>query len=410
MEKAAGTSVIRSFLRCERRGRLLAFAIGTLVATIGIGCAGEPAPRASSGLVPAPMPPAHVVDVRSGEVAEGIDAVLRDASTGGFGGSILIEIDDEVVLKAGYGWANREMRIPFTARTIAQIGSLTKQFTATAILSLAAEGRLALGATVGEYFPTAAEPGASLTLYQLLTHTAGMPQYCGHDFDRYTRNDLLTRCLAGPLVHAPGSAYLYSNPGFSVLAAVVEQVGGEGYESFLDRRFFAPIGMTRTAYFYPELPRRDFAVGYIEDEPTGVISDQLAPLAPDFWNLKGNGGMQSTVEDMYRWYRVLRGVDPDHPDVLGPEVRRQLLTPHYSRKDEEGAVGYGWRFEPDENGAPAVMTHGGSDGVFLAYFIWRPLDGTFFYIVGNNGTDAIIPVLKRARKILNDATTGQPGK
>ena len=328
----------------------------------------------------------------------------------GFGGAILVEVHDTLILKAGYGWANREERLPFTPQTIAQIGSLTKQFTATAILSLAHDGLVDLDDTAGAYLPDAAEPGASLTLRQLLTHTAGMPEYCGHDFERYSIHDLLTKCMATPLLYPPGTDYAYSNPGFSVLGAIVQRVSGQSYESFLRDRFFTPLGITHTAYFYPDLPRDRFAVGYYENAPQGVISDQLSALRPDFWNLEGNGGMQSTVEDMYRWYQALSGAHAGTPDVLGSDVRSALLAPHYARGPAGESVGYGWRFDLDSTGQPQVMLHGGSDLVFLAYFIWRPVDRTFFYIVGNNGADQIIPVLKAARKLLNDATVANAGE
>ena len=118
-----------------------------------------------------------------GPIAQKIDAVLKDAARHGFGGAVLVEVDGVPILKAGYGYADRARKIPFTVDTVAQIGSITKSMTAMALLQLRDAGRIDLQASVKTYLPEAAEPAASLTLHSLLTHHSGLADTCGEDFE-----------------------------------------------------------------------------------------------------------------------------------------------------------------------------------------------------------------------------------
>lgn len=119
------------------------------------------------------------VDHLSGKLGRDLHGLLTEAAAAGFGGAIIAEVNGEVILQAGYGYADRERRLPYTAQTVHALGSITKPFTATAILHLAREGKVDLQAPVSRYLPQAAEPGASLTLHQLLTHTSGWPNIAG---------------------------------------------------------------------------------------------------------------------------------------------------------------------------------------------------------------------------------------
>ena len=144
------------------------------------------------------------VDVSEGPTAAAINNQLIAAAENGFGGAVVVEVDGKTLLQAGYGYADREKKLPFSADTTAQIGSITKAFTALAVSQLAAEGKLDLNVPVSTYLPDAAEPAASATLNQLLTHTAGLADYCGDDFDKRTKDELLTVCMAMPLDHPAG--------------------------------------------------------------------------------------------------------------------------------------------------------------------------------------------------------------
>lgn len=306
----------------------------------------------------------------------------------GFGGAVVIEREGAILLEAGYGLADRERGIPFTPQTIAQVGSLTKQFTAMAVLDLWRRGRLELDDPVSRHLPEASDPLAGRTIHQLLTHTAGLPEYCGPDFQRTTMDDLLG-CLEAEGAVSPAGPVSYSNPGYSVLGAVVESASGMGLEAYLRARFFGPLGMDRTGYHFPTKPDTAFALGY---GPGGVqrpISERIEPMGDAWWNLKGNGGMQASAEDMHRWSVALR-----HGPVISDAMRTVAFTAHETR-DPGVHAGYGWFVRTDESGDAFRISHTGSDGIFYAAALWYPRTDTFVYFVGNAGEQPTLGVLRQ---------------
>lgn len=314
----------------------------------------------------------------------------------GFSGAVLVERHDTLLLEAGYGFANRERRIPFTPSTIAQIGSLTKQFTAAAIVDLVKRGKLRFDDSLASFVPDVPARARAITIGQLLSHRSGLPDSCGDDFERLSRTEVLHRCLGQPLLAPPGEKFAYSNLGFSVLGAVSEQVTGTPLERYLGEHFLSPLRMTRTGYFFPGVSSDSFALGYLDGKSQGNILAHILPLDSSFWNLKGNGGMQSTLEDMYRWYRALK----DGP-IITEAMRKALFTPH-ARRDAEVSYGYGWFIRTDSLGRTVQVSHSGSDGVFVALWYWRPLEGTFVYTVTNFGeNDLATGLVARIRKLLS---------
>lgn len=346
-------------------------------------------------------PPITLVDVRRGPLAAEIDRQLAAAVPGGFGGAIIIEVDGTTLLRAGYGLADRAAGRPFTARTVAQIGSITKTFTALAVCQLAAQGRVDLNLPVGTYLPGAAEPGRSATLNELMTHTAGLDDYCGDDFDRRTRDEVLTDCMARPLKHAKGEA-VYSNMGLSMAAAVVEFVSGRRWEEWLRERIWKPFGMTRTIWSSPGKLREDLALGYLGDTLQVNIADRIAALDGADWNLKGNGGLQASAEDMQRLYHGLM--------AQPAAVRALMLSPHADAAEADVKQGYGLFFRLDDTGRPYRLGHGGSDGVFYSYFALFPGPKAFFYFVGNNGEEPARRVMVAALRTLQDSLGVGPRK
>ena len=312
-------------------------------------------------------------------VAAEIDALLTDASADGSGFAVAIEVDDELILRKGYGLANRESGTPFTPQTIAQVGSLSKQFTATAILMLADQGALDLDAPLATYVTGIPGQARQATLRQLLIHASGLPEYCGRDFQRRSRDDFVATCLSAPLLFKPGERSEYSNVGYSALALVIENVSGYDLDSFLKTHMLRPNGLSHTGYDFPEVDRGLLAHGYRDDEPQGVISDQISSMDGEWWNLKGNGGMQASVDDMYAWYAAL-----NTDSAVPAGVRAQLISPQTPWVDGRG-TGFGWFFRDEGTGRVQRMNHAGSDGVFYSTYWHRPEDSLFVYLVGNSG-------------------------
>ena len=341
------------------------------------------------------LAPAFAAD-RTAQFAA-IDAAAAAAAPG-FGGVILIEENGTPIFRKAYGYSDREHKIPFGFDTVAQIGSITKSMTALAIVTLAQEGKLDLSKPVKTYLPNAAEPAASATLHQLLTHHSGLDDYCADDFDRVSKADLLNRCMAKPLAHAPNTEN-YSNMGYSILAAIVEQVSGEDWETYLRTHIWQKLGMTRTGFVrFGGVPHDAFAIGYLA-KPQGVISDRIAALEGNDWALKGNGGIQASANDMERYWRGLMRRLPG----IRADVVEAMTTPH-ERIDEEAWEGYGFGVRLGADGKPFRIGFAGSDGTFMAYFGWLPKDDVFMYVVGNNGEDNVRPVIQAVVHAMQSTT------
>jgi CubicO group peptidase (beta-lactamase class C family) len=234
-----------------------------------------------------------------------LDSALRAAARGGFSGVVRVERDGTLLLAKGYGLANRERRVPFERTTLVQIGSNTKDFTLVELLRLQARGRLSLRDSLGRFFPAAPPDKRGITLQQLVDHRAGFPIGLGGDFDTLSRSRFLDLAFATPLRVPPGTRRVYSNAGYSLLAAVIEQVTGRSYDEQVHDDILVPLGLANTGSLLPGVDPHRVAHGYRGGEDRGSILEK--PHAPDgpYWNLRGNGGMVSTVDDMHAFYRAL---------------------------------------------------------------------------------------------------------
>jgi CubicO group peptidase (beta-lactamase class C family) len=197
----------------------------------------------------------------------------------------------------------------------------------------------------------------------------------------------------------------YSNVGYSVLAAIVERVSGETLEHYVATRLLAPAGIREDGYGMAAAEQSLLAAGYDKGARNEPISQRIAPMRGDYWNLKGNGGMQLSARSMYRWHLALScraGMD----SALRELILRPIVEPAGDLEAGGGtqvSYGYGWAFRTTPNGTPFKLAHGGSDGVFLANYIWRPYDRLFLYVVSNIGEDAARPTMVALRRLLGDS-------
>jgi CubicO group peptidase (beta-lactamase class C family) len=350
--------------------------------------------------------PPRTVETLRGPIAAQADQLLTGAAADGFGGAAIIEIDGELVLAGGYGWADREARRAFTIDTIAQIGSITKPFTAAAIADLERRGLVSLDQPAGRYLPGGSAPGAAVTLRDLLSHRSGMREYCGGDFDRRSAAEVRSVCMALPLDQriSPADGSAYSNVGYSVLGAIVEQVSGQSLEAYVASRILAPAGIREDGYGLGAGQRSRLAAGYDGGARKEPISQRIAAMDGDYWNLKGNGGMQMSARAMYRWHQAL-SCRADIDGGLRERLTHPIVEPAGDLEQGGGTLvsyGYGWAFRTTPDGTPFKLAHGGSDGVFLAVYYWRPYDRAFLYVVSNTGEEAARPTIVALRRLLGD--------
>ena len=253
-----------------------------------------------------------------------LDSSLRALEAKGFSGIVRVDTGGLTVLEKGYGLANRAERIPFTPSTVVQIGSNTKDFTMVSLLQLQARGRLDLRDSLAKYFPNAPSDKRGITLAQLTDHRAGFPIGLGGDFDALSREQFLDAAFKRPLNFPPGTGRQYSNTGYSILAAVIEQVSGKPYDEYVRENILSPLGLTNTGFLLPKFDAKRLAHGYRNGEDQGTIIAKPHANDGPYWNLRGNGGMLSTVGDMHAFYKALIETDK----LLKPESKGRRFDPN----------------------------------------------------------------------------------
>jgi CubicO group peptidase (beta-lactamase class C family) len=280
-------------------------------------------------------------------VAQRLDEYLSRLEPFGFSGSVLIADGDRVLLAKGYGFADEKRSIPNTATTVFQIASITKQFTAAAIMTLAMDGKLATDDTLSAFFEDVPADKQGITLRQLLTHTSGVIPGDTEYFDDNSRDEIIAMILHEPLEFEPGESFLYSNMGYALLAGVIEQVSGESYEDYLREHLFLQTGMTSTGYRLSSWDPDSVAHWYSGGVDNG---DQLDRPYPD-WNFIGSGRIRSTTEDMFRWHRALTS-----EGLLSAEAKKEMYSP------VENNYAYGWVVKDTDHGLLIQHNGASSDG------------------------------------------------
>ena len=311
------------------------------------------------------------------KVFDKIDQYLNDMEDAGNSGQVLVAMDGEVY-KRGFGKADKEKDIPFTPQTITGTGSITKQFTGAAILKLEMQGKLKTNDLLTKYFKNVPEDKKSITLHHLLTHSAGFPGAIGDDYAAISSQEFMDLAMGSPLLFQPGIGYEYSNVGYSILAILVEQLSGMTYEQYLNKELFLPAGMEQTGYIIPEWPEDQLAVGYKNGKLWGKLNEKNWGEEGPYWHLKGNGGVLSNSEEMYKWHQALVG-----DKILSDAAKEKYYGKHV--REGEGAnshYGYGWAIIPTPRGTD-LITHNGGNGIFMADFLRYPKEDVTIWFATN---------------------------
>jgi CubicO group peptidase (beta-lactamase class C family) len=286
------------------------------------------------------------------------------------------------LLTRAYGMANLEYGVPNTPETIFESGSVAKQFTATAMVLLAQDGKLSLDDDVRKYLPEVPDFGKKITIRNLLTHTSGLRDQWGllglrgsppgsqvHSFA--TILDLVSHQKA--LNFDPGAEYLYSNTGYTLAAIIVQRVSGQPFATFTEERMFKPLGMTNTRW------RADFtaivkgrATAYSGNASTGYHLDM------PFTNVIGNGGLLTTVGDLLKWNAFL---DAPSAAVGGPALVQALETPMTFNNGRKSAYALG--LSVGARDGIREVTHGGSTAGYRTWLARYPERGMSVAVLCN---------------------------
>ncbi len=274
------------------------------------------------------------------------------------GAAVLVIRDGETVLKAGYGVTRVDAGEACTPQTNFRLASVSKQFTAAAVLIAVERKLLSVDDTLDKFFPAAPPYWANISVHHLLTHTSGLPDYEdlvpeGTTLQLYDQNVLELLLGTTEPKFAAGEKWEYSNSGYVLLGLVVEQASGEAFHSFMRKRVFDRLGMEGSCVFQRglnEVPHRAF--GHVKRDGTWVTADQSLTSA-----VRGDGTVYSSVDDLEKWLGGLA-----RNELFQQPLRDRMFAPHVQSTrgtdDAPRAYGYGWFI--DEHQGRTRLWHSGS--------------------------------------------------
>lgn len=274
-----------------------------------------------------------------------VDALMARYQGNAPGASLLVIKDGEPLVRRGYGYANLETHETATPDTNYRLASVSKQFTAAAILLLAERGKLSLDDHARRWLPELPAAHEQITIRQLLSHGGGLIDYedlmPADQTTQISDTDVLRMLAAEPRSYfAPGTSYRYSNGGYVLLGLIVERASGQSLQDFLAKNIFQPLGMTHTLlYVHDNHTVAHRAYGYSEDDGHWVQTDQSPTSAT-----RGDGGIYSSIDDLAKWDAALY----DHR-LLSDASRRLAFSPQnkVSGETDVDSYGFGWRIHGD---------------------------------------------------------------
>jgi CubicO group peptidase (beta-lactamase class C family) len=311
------------------------------------------------------------------------DSLSRAFVTAGGAPSTAVAVvrGKDTLVFQGYGMADIENEIPSTARSVYRIGSVTKQFTAAAVIQLVEQGKVKLDDPIGSYLTTLPETWKAVTVRQLLNHTSGIPSYTALGpvwrarwGEEMIPDTIVALTAAKPLDFPSGSKFSYNNSGYVILGMLIEKVSGRSWGVDLQERFAKPLGLsdTRECLTKDLIPRR--AHGYEKKDGGWVNSDFLAMSQPF-----SAGAMCSTVGDLVRWNRALHG-----GKVVSESSYKMMTTADGAAS--QGRRQYGFGLMVDSIAGRVAISHGGGINGFITANTWIPSAELSITVLTNSGS------------------------
>jgi CubicO group peptidase (beta-lactamase class C family) len=330
--------------------------------------------------------PAQSTDSRMDQVVQSF------VSNEQFMGSVLVAKGSEVLLSKGYGSANLEWEIPATPSTKFRLGSVTKQFTAAAILLLEERGKLRVEEPVKKYLPDAPAAWDKVTVFHVLTHTSGIPSFT--NFPDYaslrpfstTAEKLVAHFRDRALEFEPGEKFNYSNSGYVLLGHLIEKISGESYEAFLQKNIFTPLGMKDSGYDSNSAVIARRAAGY-SPGPNGPVNAGFIDMSVPH----GAGALYSTTEDLLRWEQGLFG-----GKLLSAASLTKMTTPFKGN--------YAFGLQVNTVNGRKVFDHGGGIEGFNTHLAYYPEAKVTVAVLGNLNGQAPSQIAARVAALAHGET------
>jgi CubicO group peptidase (beta-lactamase class C family) len=339
----------------------------------------------------------------SNSIGAQIDDIARSHSAAGdFNGTVLVAREGRILYEGAFGLANREWGVPNDLQTKFEIGSMTKQFTALLVLQLVNEGKIDLDGYISDYLPYyRKDTGTRVTVRELLSHTSGVPNFLETpgfldgpaSRTRYSTEEFAEKYCSGDLHFEPGTKFEYSNSGYFLLGAILEQISKEPFERLLRERIFDPLGMKDSGYTHSEaiLPHR--AAGY-ERSPAGFRNARYYDMSIPF----AAGALYSTVGDLFLWDQALYS-----ERLLPASLRDLLFRPNLYN------YGFGWGILIPKAGAPYagenIPMHGGEIFGFQSLIERIPAQKELIVLLDNSDSPKLLDIALEIRGVLAKAHT-----
>lgn len=312
-------------------------------------------------------------------VAERLDSLFHLFSTQkGFNGNVLISKGGKILYEHAFGYSDLRKKTPLNINSSFQIASVSKQFTAMAIMMLHDEGKINFSDTVQKFIPDF--PYKNITIHQLLAHRSGLPNYMyfagkfWRKKAKYMSNDDMLQMMIEykPRIEfLPDRRYKYSNTGYAVLAYIVEKISGKRFDEFMEEKIFTPLEMVNTFVFNPNNDKT------IEYETVGHTKNRRKAYDDFLSGVVGDKGIYSTVEDMFKWDQALYTEKLCKHSTLD-----EAFTPISYDYKHNTSYGYGWRIDVLDNGSKIVY-HAGWWRGYNSLFVRRLEDKTSIVVLSN---------------------------
>ncbi len=296
----------------------------------------------------------------------------------GFNGNVLIARSGKILYKNAFGYSDLKKKTPLNIESVFQIASVTKQFTAGAIMMLHDQGKLEFNDSVQKFFPDF--PYKNITIRQLLAHRSGLPDYMSFagNFWKNKREYLSNTDVMEMLIEhkprpefKPDQRYKYSNTGYAVLASIVEKISGVSFDEFMEHNVFAPLQMNSTFVFNPNNKK---TTAY----QTKGHNKNRRPAQDDFLSgVVGDKGIFTTVEDMFKWDQALYT-----DSLIKQSTLEEAFTPLSYDYKHDSSYGYGWRIEMLDDGTK-IIYHAGWWRGYNSLYIRRLEDKTSIIVLSN---------------------------
>jgi CubicO group peptidase (beta-lactamase class C family) len=323
--------------------------------------------------------PASFTAASAQELGSQIDSIFTYLhKKKGFNGTVLYTKYDQVIHKGAYGYADFKRKDTLSTQTAFQLASVSKQFTAMAIMVLKEQGKLGYDDSVQQYI--AGFPYKGITIRQLLTHRSGLSNYTyfsdklWHDRKIPITNDDVLNLMEvhkPEPYHLPNTHFDYSNTGYFLLASVVEKASGMPFATFMQKYIFEPLHMTNTFTYDPEL------VAQADKVATGHTGGRRK-RTPDYLDtVLGDKGVYSTVEDLYKWDQALYT-----QKLVKRETLEEAFTGSRRKKKLKEDYGFGWRIKTVESG-DTVVYHAGLWHGYTTYLLRNPKDHSALIVLSN---------------------------